>query len=87
MTSGKHARTWFRVAPGRRARRVGEARPRVGAGLSIAHDYHPTAAGKALRAPWPALEAIIAREIGARPWDIWPSRYTTDGEPTARTRR
>jgi len=62
-------------------------RGRTLAGLSIAHGYHPTAAGKALRAPWPALEAIIAREIGVQPWDIWPSRYTPDGEPVGRTRR
>ncbi len=57
------------------------------AGLSIAHGYHPTAAGKALKAPWPALEVIIAKAIGLRPQEIWPSRYTADGEPAVRTRR
>jgi Ner family transcriptional regulator len=62
-------------------------RGRTLAGLSVAHGYHPTAAGKALKAPWPALEAIIAREIGLQPREIWPSRYTVEGEPTGRTRK
>jgi Ner family transcriptional regulator len=44
-------------------------------GLSRAHGYHATAAGKALKRPWPALEAIIAAELGLLPEDIWPSRY------------
>ena len=34
------------------------------AGLSRAHGYHATAAGKALKTPWPALEALIAAELG-----------------------
>jgi Ner family transcriptional regulator len=42
-------------------------RGRTLAGLSIAPRYHPTAAEKAQRAPCPAVEAIIAREIGASP--------------------
>ncbi len=62
-------------------------RGRTLAGLSTAHGYHPTAAGKALKAPWPALEAIIAREIGLAPQEIWPSRYTADGQPVVRARR
>lgn len=57
------------------------------AGLSAAHAYHPTAAGKALKHPWPALEAIIAQEIGVRPQEIWPSRYDAAGAPLVRTRR
>jgi Ner family transcriptional regulator len=44
-------------------------------GLSRAHGYHATAAGKALKRPWPALEALIAAELGLAPEDIWPSRY------------
>jgi Ner family transcriptional regulator len=44
-------------------------------GLSIAHGYHATSAGKALKHPWPALEAIIGAAIGIRPEEIWPSRY------------
>jgi Ner family transcriptional regulator len=45
------------------------------AALSVAHGYHPTAAGKALRRSWPALEAVIAQAIGVTPQQIWPSRY------------
>jgi Ner family transcriptional regulator len=44
-------------------------------GLSRAHGYHATAAGKALKKPWPALELLIAAELGLMPEDIWPSRY------------
>lgn len=46
-------------------------------GLSVAHGYHPTAAGKALKRPWPALEALIAHAIGVQPQQIWPSRYAS----------
>jgi Ner family transcriptional regulator len=45
------------------------------AGLSAAHGYHATAAGKALKRSWPALEAVIADAIGVPPQQIWPSRY------------
>jgi Ner family transcriptional regulator len=45
-------------------------------GLSAAHGYHATAAGKALKRSWPALEALIAEALGVSPIDIWPSRYT-----------
>jgi Ner family transcriptional regulator len=45
------------------------------AGLSAAHGYHPTAAGKALKRPWPALEVLIAEAIGIPPQQIWPGRY------------
>ncbi|HEV2677674.1 MAG TPA: helix-turn-helix transcriptional regulator [Aliidongia sp.] len=45
------------------------------AGISIAHGYHPTAAGKALKRPWPAMERAIAAELGIPPEEIWPSRY------------
>lgn len=48
------------------------------AGLSVANGYHPTAAGKALKRRWPALEAIIADALGLRPAQIWPSRYAPD---------
>jgi Ner family transcriptional regulator len=44
-------------------------------GLSQAHGYHATAAGKALKKPWPALEALIAAELDLLPEDIWPGRY------------
>lgn len=55
-------------------------------GLSVAHGYHPTAAGKALKRPWPAMETLIAREIGVAPQAIWPSRYDPAGAPRQRTR-
>jgi Ner family transcriptional regulator len=45
------------------------------AGLSVANGYHPTAAGKALRRSWPALELVIAQAIGRSPEEIWPNRY------------
>jgi Ner family transcriptional regulator len=44
-------------------------------GLSVANGYHATAAGKALKQAWPALEALIAEAIELRPEQIWPSRY------------
>ncbi len=47
------------------------------AGLSVANGYHATAAGKALKRPWPALEVLIAAAIGIPPQHIWPSRYKT----------
>lgn len=47
------------------------------AGISIAQGYHPTAAGKALKRPWPALERAIADALELTPEKIWPSRYPT----------
>ncbi|HEY6433707.1 MAG TPA: helix-turn-helix domain-containing protein [Acetobacteraceae bacterium] len=55
--------------------------------LSRAHGYHPTAAGKALKRSWPAIEAIIARELGRSPQEIWPSRYDANGDPLPRIRK
>jgi len=51
------------------------------AGLSVANGYHPTAAGKALKRSWPAMEAIIATALGLSPATIWPSRYDPTGQP------
>ncbi|HEY2619554.1 MAG TPA: helix-turn-helix domain-containing protein [Acetobacteraceae bacterium] len=51
------------------------------AGLSVANGYHPTAAGKALKQPWPALERLLAEAIGVTPQAIWPSRYDREGSP------
>ena len=56
------------------------------AGLSVANGYHPTAAGKALKQPWPAMERLIATAIGVTPQHIWPSRYGLDGNPRPRTK-
>ena len=52
------------------------------AGLSVANGYHPTAAGKALKRRWPALEVIIAEALGLSPAQIWPSRYVAETQPT-----
>ena len=56
------------------------------AGLSVANGYHPTAAGKALRQPWPAIERLLAEAIGVAPRDIWPSRYDSEGNPQRRAK-
>jgi len=53
------------------------------AGLSVANGYHPTAAGKALKRSWPAIEAIIAAALDLPPAAIWPSRYDPAGQPIA----
>ena len=52
------------------------------AGVSVANGYHPTAAGKALRRSWPAMEIIIAEALGLVPAQIWPSRHKSVGVPT-----
>jgi Ner family transcriptional regulator len=56
------------------------------AGLSVANGYHPTAAGKALKQPWPAVERILADALGTEPHAIWPSRYDDEGQPLPRTK-
>jgi Ner family transcriptional regulator len=38
-----------------------------------------SALSKALSDPYPKAEAIIAKELGVEPQEIWPSRYNTDG--------
>ena len=53
-------------------------------GLSIASGYHRSAAGKALKQSWPAMERIIAAAIGVGPEAIWPSRYSTGARPVVR---
>jgi Ner family transcriptional regulator len=56
------------------------------AGLSVANGYHPTAAGKALKQQWPAIERLLADAIGVAPQDIWPSRYDAEGNPRPRAK-
>ncbi len=56
------------------------------AGLSVANGYHPTAAGKALKQQWPAMERLVAQAIGLPPPAIWPSRYHNDGSPKPRAK-
>ena len=55
--------------------------------LSEAHGYDATACTRALRRPWPAVEAIIAQTIGELPQAIWPSRYDAQGRPLSRPKR
>lgn len=54
------------------------------AGLSITNGYHSTAAGKALKRPWRAMEVIVAEAIGVAPEMIWPSRYSGAERPIVR---
>jgi Ner family transcriptional regulator len=56
------------------------------AGLSVANGYHPTAAGKALKQPWPAMERILATALAVTPQEIWPSRYDDRGRPLPRAK-
>ena len=49
--------------------------------LSRRHGYHPSAAGRALRVPWPALERVIADALSMEPATIWPDRYDERGIP------
>jgi Ner family transcriptional regulator len=56
------------------------------AGLSVANGYHPTAAGKALKQPWPAMERIVAAALAVTPQEIWPSRYDDGGRPLPRAK-
>lgn len=56
------------------------------AGLSVANGYHPTAAGKALKQSWPAMERLVAAAIGVAPNQIWPSRYDEEGRPLPRAK-
>ena len=55
-------------------------------GLSMANGYHPTAAGKALKQPWPAMERIVAAALAVTPQEIWPSRYGDHGRPLPRAK-
>lgn len=55
------------------------------AALSVANGYHPTAAGKALKRRWPAIEQLIAEAIGVAPQTLWPSRYNAEGKPVGRS--
>lgn len=49
--------------------------------LSVARGLAPQSLQKALHAPWPRAEALIADALGLRPRDLWPTRYHVDGTP------
>lgn len=52
--------------------------------LAESNGYSESAVRRTLRHPWPSVEAIIAKQIGKRPQDVWPSRYHPDGSPRSR---
>ncbi len=50
--------------------------------LSLTHGYtNRSAIGQALYKPYPKAEEIIAKTLGVKPWEIWPSRYGSDHKP------
>jgi Ner family transcriptional regulator len=55
-------------------------------GLSVESGYSASAAGKALKWQWPAMELIIATALQMTPQEIWPSRYDVEGKRLARRR-
>ena len=52
--------------------------------LAKDNQLHISTVGAALRRPSAMAEAIIARQIGATPQAIWPSRYDGEGNPVTR---
>lgn len=49
--------------------------------LGLAHGYTcKSALARALHAPYPRAERIIADAVGVKPEAIWPSRYNANGE-------
>ena len=49
--------------------------------LSTGAGYHYSAGSQTLIKHWPNMQAVIARHLGLRPQDIWPSRYLANGTP------
>jgi Ner family transcriptional regulator len=49
--------------------------------LALAHGLSESAVRMTMSRPWPRVEALIARHLGRRPQEIWPSRYDTLGQP------
>jgi Ner family transcriptional regulator len=48
--------------------------------LAFENGYtHRSSLSMALRVPYPRAEAIIAKALGVKPQEIWPSRYNKDG--------
>lgn len=54
--------------------------------LSVAHGYSPTSLANVLRKPYPNFERIIADTLNLHPMEIWPSRYSYDGQYSSRGR-
>lgn len=49
--------------------------------LALTHGLSESAVRRALIQPWPNVQAIIAKHLGRKPQDIWPSRYDARGRP------
>ena len=49
--------------------------------LSVAAGFSPSAVRTCLLVPIPRVQAAIARHLGLKPQDIWPSRYDANGRP------
>lgn len=50
--------------------------------LGFAHGYTgDSSLSEVFRRPWPKAEAIIAKAIGCKPHEIWPTRYDAKGKP------
>lgn len=43
--------------------------------LSKAHGLSPQAVSVCIQQPWPRVERLVAKALGVKPWNIWPSRY------------
>lgn len=50
--------------------------------LGFHHGYTgDSSLGEVFRRPWPKVEGIIAKTIGRKAQEIWPSRYDAKGHP------
>lgn len=50
--------------------------------LGFHHDYTgDSSLSEVFRRPWPKAEGIIAKAIGHKPQEIWPTRYDAKGRP------
>ena len=57
------------------------------ANLARSSGVDPAVIRRALRHPYPRIEALIARAIGVTADEIWPERYTREKLSNARFRR
>lgn len=49
--------------------------------ISIKNGYRADTAKLVLRKAWPKMERIVSGYLGIKPWEIWPSRYDSNGRP------
>lgn len=56
--------------------------------LGFANGYRgDSSLSEVFRRPWPKAERIIAKVIGRKAHEIWPSRYDAQGKPSRRMGR